>query len=72
MARVIADAMPDARHNTVQDARNRVGCDQGRLKPGSARCGLKTDRTARVIIGGHTFIQNLRRVPPGAPGYGRV
>jgi hypothetical protein len=23
--------------------------------------GLKTDRTARVIIGGHAFLQNLRR-----------
>jgi hypothetical protein len=22
--------------------------------------GLKTDRTARVIIGGHAFLQNLR------------
>jgi hypothetical protein len=23
--------------------------------------GLKTDRTARVIVGGHAFVQNLRR-----------
>ncbi len=23
--------------------------------------GLKTDRTAAVVIGGHAFIQNLRR-----------
>jgi hypothetical protein len=23
--------------------------------------GFKTDRTARVIIGGHAFLQNLRR-----------
>lgn len=24
-------------------------------------CGLKTHRTASVVIGGHAFIQNLRR-----------
>jgi hypothetical protein len=23
--------------------------------------GLKRDRTARVIVGGHAFVQNLRR-----------
>jgi hypothetical protein len=41
---------------------NRVEADHGRLK---ARLrpmrGLKRDRTASVIIEGHTFIQNLRR-----------
>jgi transposase-like protein len=41
---------------------NRLECDHGRLK---ARLrpmrGLKTDRTASVIIRGHAFIQNLRR-----------
>ena len=25
--------------------------------------GLKTDRTARAVIAGHAFIQNLRRGP---------
>jgi transposase, IS6 family len=30
-------------------------------RPGCARCGLKRDRTASVIIEGHAFIQNLRR-----------
>ena len=62
MAYVIADLLPNARHNTEQYANNRVECDHGRLK---ARLrpmrGLKTDRTARVIIRGHAFIQNLRR-----------
>ncbi len=54
--------MPDAFHNTDQYANNRVECDHGRLK---ARLrpmrGLKTDRTAGVVIAGHAFIQNLRR-----------
>jgi transposase-like protein len=39
-----------------------VECDHGRLK---ARLrpmrGLKQDRSARVIIAGHAFVQNLRR-----------
>ena len=39
-----------------------VRCDHGRL---NARLrpmrGLKTDRTASVVIRGHAFIQNLRR-----------
>jgi transposase, IS6 family len=41
---------------------NRVECDHGRLK---ARLrpmrGLKTNRTASVLIRGHAFVQNLRR-----------
>jgi transposase, IS6 family len=45
-----------------QYANNRVEADHGRLK---ARLrpmrGLKQDRSARVIIAGHAFIQNLRR-----------
>ena len=45
-----------------QDANNRIECDHGRLK---ARLrpmrGLKTDRTASVVIRGHAFLQNIRR-----------
>ena len=59
---VIEELIPDAFHNTQQYANNRVECDHGRLK---ARLkpmrGLKTDRTASVVIRGHAFIQNLRR-----------
>lgn len=29
--------------------------------PTATDAGLKTDRTARVVIRGHSFIQNLRR-----------
>lgn len=49
-------------HRTEQYANNRVEADHGRLK---ARLrpmrGLKQDRSARVIIAGHAFIQNVRR-----------
>ena len=59
---VIEELIPDAFHNTDQYANNRVECDHGRLK---ARLrpmrGLKTDRTASVVIRGHAFLQNLRR-----------
>ena len=59
---VIDELLPAAFHNTEQYANNRVECDHGRLK---ARLrpmrGLKTDPTARVIIRGHAFMQNLRR-----------
>jgi IS6 family transposase len=62
LAHVIAELLPDAVHNTEQYANNRVECDHGRLK---ARLrpmrGLKTDRTARVVIRGHAFMHNLRR-----------
>ncbi|MCP3911805.1 MAG: DDE-type integrase/transposase/recombinase [Actinomycetia bacterium] len=41
---------------------NRIECDHGRLKSRLRPIrGLKTDRTASVVIRGHAFIQNLRR-----------
>jgi transposase-like protein len=59
---VIEEQLPDAFHCTEQYANNRVECDHGRLK---ARLrpmrGLKTDRTATVVIAGHAFMQNVRR-----------
>ncbi len=62
LANVIEELLPQALHNTIKYANNRVECDHGRLK---ARLrpmgGLKTDRTATVIITGHAFIQNVRR-----------
>jgi IS6 family transposase len=58
----IEDLVPDVFHNTERYANNRVECDHGRLK---ARLrpmrGLKTDRTAQIVISGHALIQNLRR-----------
>jgi len=62
LANAIEDLVPAAWHNTGQYENNRVGCDHGRLK---ARLrpmrGVKTNRTASVLIRGHAFIQNLRR-----------
>jgi transposase-like protein len=62
LANVIEDLIPAALHNTGQYENNRVESDHGRLK---ARLrpmrGLKTDRTASVVIRGHAFVQNLRR-----------
>jgi len=59
---VIEEVAPNTFHNTEQYANNRVECDHGRLK---ARLrpmrGLKTDRTAPVVIAGHAFMQNVRR-----------
>ena len=62
LANVIEDLVPAALHNTGQYENNRVECDHGRLK---ARLrpmrGMKTNRTASVVIRGHAFVQNLRR-----------
>ena len=62
LANVIDELVPAALHNAGQYQNNRVECDHGRLK---ARLrpmrGLRTHRTASVGIGGHAFIQNLRR-----------
>ena len=62
LANVIEGLLPAAFHNTGQYENNRCEADHGRLK---ARIrpmrGLKTNRTASVVIRGHAFIQNLRR-----------
>jgi transposase, IS6 family len=59
---VLDELLPAAWHRTDRYANNRVECDHGRLK---ARLrpmrGLEQDRSARVIIMGHAFIQNVRR-----------
>jgi transposase-like protein len=62
LLRVVDELLPEVVHDTAQYANNRIECDHGRLK---ARLrpmrGLRTDRTATVVIRGHAFIQNLRR-----------
>ena len=54
--------LPVAFHETEVHANNPIEIDHGRLK---ARLrpmrGLMRDRTARVIVAGHAFVQNLRR-----------
>jgi transposase-like protein len=59
---VLEELLPAAWHRTDRYANNRIECDHGRLK---ARLrpmrGLKQDRSSRVIIAGHAFVQNVRR-----------
>jgi transposase-like protein len=59
---VLEERLPAAWHRTDRYANNRVECDHGRLKarPRPMR-GRKQDRSARVVIAGHAFVQNLRR-----------
>jgi transposase-like protein len=48
--------------DTEAYANNPIETDHGRLKaPLRPMRGLKRDRTARVIVAGHAFVQNLRR-----------
>ena len=60
--RVVEELLPAALHRTDRYANNGVEADHGRLK---ARLrpmrGLKQDRSARVLIAGHAFVQNVRR-----------
>ena len=53
---------PAAWHRTDQDANNGVECGHGRLKArlGPMR-GRKQDRSAKIAIARHAFVQNLRR-----------
>jgi transposase-like protein len=59
---VVDELMPAVFHDTAQYANNRIEADHGRLK---ARLrpmrGLKRDHSARVVVRGHVFMQNLRR-----------
>jgi transposase-like protein len=59
---VLEELAPAAWHRTDQYANNRIEGDHGRLK---ARVrpmrGLKQDRSARIVIAGHAFVQNVRR-----------
>ena len=59
---VLDELIPSAWHHVERHANNPIEADHSqlkhRLKP---MRGLKTDRTAQVVIAGHAFIQNLRR-----------
>jgi transposase-like protein len=59
---VLDELLPAAWHRTDQYANNRVEADHGRLKSRLRPMrGLKQDHSARVVIAGHDFVQNLRR-----------
>jgi transposase-like protein len=61
-AATLEELLPAAWHRIDRYGNNRLEADHGRLK---ARLrpmrGLKQDRSARVVIAGHGFVQNLRR-----------
>ena len=69
--------LPAAWHRTDRYANNHIEADHGRLK---ARLrpmrGLKQDRSARIVIAGHAFVQNVRRghyeLAPEEPATRRV
>ena len=58
----LGELLPAAWHRTDRYANNHLEADHGRLKSrlGPMR-GLKQDGSARVVIAGHAFVQNLRR-----------
>jgi transposase, IS6 family len=59
---VLEELLPFAWHRTDRYANNRVEADHGRLKAWLRPMrGLKQDRSARVVLVGHAFVQNLRR-----------
>jgi IS6 family transposase len=59
---VLEELLPAAWHRTDRYANNGVEADHGRLK---ARLrpmrSLQQDRSARIVIAGHAFVQNLCR-----------
>jgi transposase-like protein len=60
--RVLDELVPAAWHHVEQYANNRIEADHSRLKHRLRPMrGLRTDRTAQVIISGLAFLQNLRR-----------
>jgi len=59
---MLEELLPGAWHRTDQYANNRSEADHGRLMSRLRPMrGRKQDRSARVVIAGHGFIQNVRR-----------
>jgi transposase, IS6 family len=59
---VLDELIPQAWHHVEQYANNPIEADHSRLKHRLRPMrGLRTDKTAHVIIAGHAFMQNLRR-----------
>jgi transposase-like protein len=59
---VLDELIPSAWHHVEQYANNPIEADHGRLKHRlRSMRGLRTEKTAQIIIAGHAFVQNLRR-----------
>jgi len=62
LLQVVDELFPETVHDTEQYSNNRIENDHGRLKARHRPMrGLRTHRTASVVIRGHALIQNLRR-----------
>ena len=65
--RVLDELIPAAWHHIEQYENNRIEADHSRLKQRLRPMrGVRTDRTAQVIIAGLAFVQNIRRGHAGA------
>jgi len=59
---VLDELVPSAWYHVEQYANNPIEADRGQLKRRLRPMrGLRTDRTAQVVVAGHAFLQNLRR-----------
>lgn len=59
---MLDDLLPAAWHHLEQYANNPIEADHSQLKQRlQPMRGLQTDQTAQIVIGGHAFMQNLRR-----------
>ncbi len=59
---VLDELLPAAWHHVERYANNPIEADHSQLKRRLRPMrGLRTDRSAQVIITGHAFVQNLRR-----------
>ena len=59
---VLDELIPSAWHHVEQYANNPIEADHSQLKHRLRPMrGLRTDRTAQVIIAAHAFMQNVRR-----------
>jgi hypothetical protein len=59
---IVLELLPAPWHRTKLYANNRAEADHGRLKSRLRPMrGPKQDRSASMIIGGHAFVQNVRR-----------
>jgi transposase-like protein len=59
---VLDELIPSAWHHVERYANNPIEADHSQLKHRLRPMrGLRTDKTAQVIIAGHAFMQNLRR-----------
>jgi transposase-like protein len=74
---MLEELLPAAWHRTDRYANNHIEADHGRLKSRLRPMrGLKQDRSARFVIAGHAFVQNIRRghyeLAPEEPANRRV